>query len=565
MHLSIVKKIGVGNIGQLLGIVALFLAFWGTNASFLSIGEQVTDAANSTAAHIEKLSLEFDAGFSELAAQATKAGAVEEEIAKAREAIHLRLEAVKKDLLSDQQKDAAAVNAIVDHERQTGWYTMTGRALWQVVVLFYFLYIAKVSLGDPLKRIIVAAKRLAANDLEVEIPGTKRADEIGEMARAVEVFKTNAFENQRLRSEREVEQLKARESIKKNMLDMANSLDKEVQTSVSAVVLKSEAMSSAAVSMLEKVEEVSENVITAAQAADDLSSSISEISQEVAHSTEIVQEAVREANNANQKIQGLVNSAQKIGDVVNLINDIAEQTNLLALNATIEAARAGEAGKGFAVVASEVKNLATQTARATGEISGQVGEIQEAIGDTVHVIEAISGTIEKTSRSAASIAKAVERQDAATQQIARNVDEAAAGTRSVSRKIAAVSEATYETGDLSKKVESNATAMYGDIHSLQEKLTTILRESTAGNRRGAERFPLNQSTKLILNGQSVPVMLKDISETGIGIVPQPGFNLGDIVQIHTPVLGLLTAIIRRETPNVIGMEFDKPQSLEGVI
>jgi len=320
---------------------------------------------------------------------------------------------------------------------------------------------------------------------------------------------------------------------------------------------------SAAVS--EVAGEASENVITAAQAAEELSTSISEISQEVAHSSEIAQEAVREANNANQKIQGLVDSAQKIGEVVNLINDIAEQTNLLALNATIEAARAGEAGKGFAVVASEVKSLATQTAKATGEISGQVGEIQSAIGETVHVIEAISGTIEKTSASAASIASAVERQDAATQQIARNVDEAAAGTESVSTKIAGVSDATQETGDLSKEVESNASAMYGDIHQLQEKLTTILRESTAGNRRGAERHPLSRPTTLLLNGQTVSVQLKDISETGIGIVPQPGFDLGDIVQIETPVLGTLMAIIRRETPNVIGMEFDKPQSLEGVI
>lgn len=579
MHLSIVKKIGVGNIGQLLGIVALFFAFWGTNQSFLSISEQVSGAAKHTAAQIEELSREFDTGFTELAAQATKAGADKGEIAKARETVHARLEAVKGKLLRDQREDEASVNAIVSQERETGWYTMTGRALWQVVVLLYFLYIAKFSLGDPLNRIIEAAKRLANNELDVTIHGTQRADEVGEMARAVEVFKTNAIETHRLRAEREVEQMKARESIKKNMLDMANSLDQEVQASVSAVVKKSEAMSSAAVAMLSKVEEVraesasvasvaeeaSENVVTAAQAADELSTSISEISQEVARSSDIAQEAVREANNANQKIQGLVDSAQKIGEVVNLINDIAEQTNLLALNATIEAARAGEAGKGFAVVASEVKNLATQTAKATGEISGQVGEIQSAIGETVHVIEAISGTIEKTSQSAASIASAVKRQDAATQQIARNVDEAAAGTHSVSQKITDVSDGTQETGDLSRQVESNATAMSDDIHNLQEKLTTILRESTAGNRRGAERFPLSEKTTLVLDGRTIPVNLKDISETGIGIVPQPGFNLGDVVQIETPVLGLLTAVIRRETPNVIGMEFDKPQSLDGVV
>ncbi|MCW9033404.1 MAG: methyl-accepting chemotaxis protein [Rhodospirillales bacterium] len=579
MHLSIVKKIGVGNLGQLLGIIALLFAFWGTNESFISIQSQVERSAENTGKQIKQISAEFDIAFKELAAHATKAGAGKE-IDTAYTAAKERLDKVTQKLLTSQKSEMGEVNTLVDEAINTGWFTMTGRTVWQILVLLYFLFIAKYSLGDPLKRITDAANRLAENDLDVDIPETSREDEVGKMARAVDVFKTNAIETHRLRADRNVEQMKAKETIKNNMLDMANSLDKEVQTTVTAVVEKSEAMRIAAEKMLVKVADVedettavasssevtSENVMTAAKAAEDLSASIAEITEEVTNSSQIAQAAVREAEAANQKIQGLVDSAQKVGEVVNLINDIAEQTNLLALNATIEAARAGEAGKGFAVVASEVKNLAHQTANATGEIGGQITEIQGAIKEAVGVIKSIGGTIEKTEKSASSIAGAVERQNIATQQIARNVDDAAAGTQDVSARIIGVSDATHETGSISKDVQQNAAAMSADIQSLQDRLTSILRESTAGNRRESERYTMTTKTTLNAHGRSMDITMKDISKTGAGIEPQVAFHLemGDVVEINIPQFGVLKATIMRVLPTVIGMQFEQAQSMEGI-
>jgi len=190
-----------------------------------------------------------------------------------------------------------------------------------------------------------------------------------------------------------------------------------------------------------------------------LSASINEISRQVAESTNIAGEAVAQAEQTNAGVQALADAAQRIGDVVKLISGIAEQTNLLALNATIEAARAGEAGKGFAVVASEVKSLATQTAKATEEITAQVAAIQGATGASVQAIQAIGQTISRVNHIAAAIAAAVEEQGAATQEIARNVQQAAAGTAEVSGHIASVSQAAGETGVAAGEVLGSAKGL----------------------------------------------------------------------------------------------------------
>ena len=240
----------------------------------------------------------------------------------------------------------------------------------------------------------------------------------------------------------------------------------ELEAAARAMTAVTDETTAQATNVTAAVEAASVNVQTVASAAEELSASISEISRQVAQSSQIADRAVQDANRTDAIVRTLAEGAQKIGDVVGLISTIAGQTNLLALNATIEAARAGEAGKGFAVVASEVKSLANQTAKATGDISQQVAQIQAATKEAVAAIEAITQTIGEVSSIAASIAAAVEEQGAATQEIARNVHEAATGTQQVSTNIAGVSRGASETGAAASQVLGAA----GELSQQAERL-----------------------------------------------------------------------------------------------
>jgi len=222
-------------------------------------------------------------------------------------------------------------------------------------------------------------------------------------------------------------------------------------------------------------EEASANVNTVASAAEELSSSISEISRQISQASTVASNAVAEASQTNAKIQGLADAADKIGQVLDLITDIADQTNLLALNATIEAARAGDAGKGFAVVASEVKNLASQTAKATEEISSQITGVQASSRDAVAAIESITKTISELDAIAAAIASAVEEQGAATNEIARNVEQAAEGTQDVSTNIVAVTHAANETNAATSKIEEASVELSKQSRDLEEAVQSFLR------------------------------------------------------------------------------------------
>jgi methyl-accepting chemotaxis protein len=342
-------------------------------------------------------------------------------------------------------------------------------------------------IARPVLAMTGAMRALAGGDKSIEVPARGRKDEIGAMADAVEVFKQNAIEMDRLAEEQRKEQLR-KEERQKTIDGYIASFESQVAGILSTLASAATEMNQTAESMSATAEETSRqssavasaseeattNVQTVASAAEELSASVQEISRQVAQSTQITGQAVDEVSRTNMTVKGLAEAAQKIGDVVSLINDIASQTNLLALNATIEAARAGEAGKGFAVVASEVKSLANQTAKATEEIGAQIGAIQNATGGAVQAIEGIGGTIAKVSEIATTIASAVEEQGAATQEIARNVQQASQGTQEVSSNIAGVSEAAQQTGAASAQVLSTAGELAKQSEVLKAEVDDFL-------------------------------------------------------------------------------------------
>jgi methyl-accepting chemotaxis protein len=317
-----------------------------------------------------------------------------------------------------------------------------------------------------------AMTQLAAGDHGVAIPARDDVDEIGDMARAVEVFKQNAITAAAAATEQEAERA-AKLAHAARLADMVRAFELQVggmvgDLSAGSAQLEATAQTMSATaaetnqeagSVAGAAEEAAGGIQAVASAAEELTSSIGEISRQVAQSAVVTERAVQDAGRTNGIVRALADGAQKIGDVVGLITSIASQTNLLALNATIEAARAGDAGKGFAVVASEVKSLAQQTARATEDISGQIARIQSATGEAVAAIQGITTTIGEASAIATTIAAAVEQQGTATAEIARNVQQIAGNTQQVTSSIAGVSQAANITGETAAQVLTAASAL----------------------------------------------------------------------------------------------------------
>jgi methyl-accepting chemotaxis protein len=330
-------------------------------------------------------------------------------------------------------------------------------------------------------------ERLAAGDLAIEVSGRERKDEIGKLARSLEVFRENAETARRLEAEQQAETLrkeKRQEAMDALISDFNNTVEEvlrllaasasEMHATSGSMAATAEETSRQAAAVAAASAEASVNVQTVASAAEQLSSTVSEITRQVTHSATIAGKAVAEVQHTNTTVLSLAEAAQRIGDVVRLIQEIASQTNLLALNATIEAARAGEAGKGFAVVASEVKALATQTSNATEDISGQVASIQDATSQAVSAIENIGRTISEVSEIATAIAGAVEEQGAATQEISRSTVVAANGTELVSSNIAGVNQAAGKTSAAALQVRAVSEQLTQETARLRDTVEGFL-------------------------------------------------------------------------------------------
>jgi methyl-accepting chemotaxis protein len=357
-----------------------------------------------------------------------------------------------------------------------------------LVVAALLAFLLGRGMSRPLTAITAVMNRLSSGDTDVTIPGGDRKDELGTMAGAVDVFRRNMIEARSLREAQEAAKQQAELDKKALQRQMADRFEADVKSVVGAVARATKDMQRVAAEITASVngtsaqaaaaaaasEEASASVNTVAAATEELASSVAEIGRQVTHSSDVADAAVAKAGQTTEMVGGLAAASDKIGDVLRLIGAIASQTNLLALNATIEAARAGDAGRGFAVVASEVKALASQTAKATEEIAGQVTAIQSSTGNCAAAIGGISDTIRQISGIATTIAAAVEEQGSATREIARSVQQVAAGTSEVAVNVAGASQAAEQSRALADTVLVASSELSQHASTLFESVDTFL-------------------------------------------------------------------------------------------